>query len=304
MLAGEGAVPSDLGGWSAEPKMDGMRICAVVDVDGAVSVFARSGTPAGARFPEFAALRDLGGSAPLVLDGEAVALDPATGAPSFGRLQQRMTLRRPARISVVRQQIPVTLMVFDVLVHHGRSVTGLAYLQRRGLLEDLPVPAGGRIVVLPAWVRDPAAGIAWTRENGLEGVILKRHVGVYRPGKRSPDWLKVKHRLGLDVVIGGWLADDHGEPRSLLVGVPEADGLRYIGAVGSGLSSPQVRLLRPLLREAAARSSPFAEGLHHTPASARWVLPVLLGEVEYAELTASGRLRQPSWKGLRGIAEM
>lgn len=94
MLAGEVPQPSDLGGWAAEVKWDGMRLLTHIDARGEVTVQARSGADATARYPELASLAGLVDDAPVVLDGEVVALDPA-GLPSFSRLQQRMMLAGP-----------------------------------------------------------------------------------------------------------------------------------------------------------------------------------------------------------------
>jgi bifunctional non-homologous end joining protein LigD len=298
MLAGEGPVPADTGGWAAEVKWDGMRVIVGVDARGTVRAYARSGADATARYPELQSLGCLAAVGPLVLDAEVVALDPASGTPSFERLQQRMTLSQQDRIDTARVRTPVTLMAFDVLRHRGAAVTGRSYLD---------LPADGSVAAPPAWIGDLRTGIEWTRERGMEGVILKRLASVYQPGRRSQDWIKVKFRPTADVVIGGWLADERGEPRSLLVGAPERDGLRYLGSVGSGLSATQRRLLLPLLTEAAAGQSPFTAGLGlprlaRPPADVHWVRPLLRGEVQYTEVTDGGSLRQPAWKGLRGLA--
>jgi bifunctional non-homologous end joining protein LigD len=301
MLATDGPLPADLSGWAAEVKWDGMRLVCSVDRQGAVRAWARSGSDATARYPELAPLAALREQAPLVLDGEAVVLDQ-TGRPSFGLLQQRMTLSTAARIRAAVARVPVTVMVFDVLVHRGEQVTGRPYRERRELLESLGLPLQA-VHLPPVWRDDPAAGIAWAREHRLEGVILKRLDAPYRPGARSADWLKVKFRPTADVLIGGWLADDTGRPRSLLVGTgSEGGGLRYIGAVGSGLSRAQVAMLTPLLAQAAADTPPFTEGLPpRLPEGVRWVHPLLRGEVEYSEITSGGTLRQTAWKGLRGV---
>ncbi|WP_328535342.1 ATP-dependent DNA ligase [Streptomyces sp. NBC_00344] len=302
ILATDGPAPADTSGWAAEVKWDGMRVITGVGGDGTVTAFARSGADATDRYPELQALTALTQDAPLVLDGEIVALDPATGKPSFGLLQQRMSQRRSSRIQAAAVEVPVTLMLFDVLQHRGRTVAGRPYSERRRLLEGLAAEAAGdRILVPPAWINDVRSGIAWSREHQLEGVILKRLNSAYRPGLRTWDWIKVKFRPSIDVVVGGWLADARGGPRSLLVGTRSTDGLHYVGAVGSGLSSVQRRILLPLLTEAAAGTSPFTQGLRRAPDEVHWVLPLLEGEVQYAERTHGGYLRQPAWKGLRGL---
>lgn len=301
MLATDGPLPADLTGWAAEVKWDGMRVICSVDPDGAIRAWARSGAEAAARYPELAPLAGLRHRAPLVLDAEAVALD-AAGHPSFGLLQQRMTLSNAARIRAAVNRVPVTVMAFDVLVHRGEPVTGEPYRRRRALLEELGLPLES-VRLPPVWADDAAAGIEWCRAHHMEGALLKRLDAPYRPGTRSADWLKVKFRPTADILIGGWLADDTGRPRSLLVGTPLPDGgLRYVGAVGSGLSRAQVQVLLPLLIRAAADAPPFTEALPaRPPADARWVHPLLRGEVEYSEITSGGTLRQPSWKGLRGV---
>jgi bifunctional non-homologous end joining protein LigD len=245
----------------------------------------------------------LGGSS-AVLDGEVVALDPANGRPSFGRLQERMSLRRSAQVRAAMAEVPVVLMLFDVLELHDRDTMPLPYTERRGLLEGLGLE-GGAVHVPPAWIGDPEAAVAWTREHGLEGVVLKRLAGRYRAGVRSSDWLKLKFRPAVDVVVGGWLEDETGEPRSLLVGVPSGEGgglLEYRGAVGSGLGPGERLALAPQLARLAADTCPFAGGpavLEPRMRRAHWLRPELRGEVEYADITALGRLRQPVWRGVR-----
>ncbi len=88
--------------------------------------------------------------------------------------------------------------------------------------------------------------------------------------------------------------------RALLVGVPERDGLRYVGAVGTGLTERGRRDLARLLGSLAADSSPFIEPVENHWGSVRWARLDLAGEVEHAETTRSGLLRQASWKGIRG----
>lgn len=307
MLAVPGGLPpaERADAWAAEVKWDGMRVVTAVAADGSVRAYARSGADAGMRFPETAELGERLAGTAAVLDGEVVALDPTTGLPSFGRLQERMGLRTAEQVRAVRPDVPVTLMLFDVLHLDGRDTTALPYRERRELLTGLGLEGADAVQVPPAWLGDPRAAVAWTRAHRLEGVVLKRLDSRYRPGARSRDWVKLKYRAALDVRLGGWLADANGEPRSLLVGEPLPDApdrLRYLGAVGSGLGPGARRTLAPLLAEHASRDCPFDGGVRDLESrvrSAHWLRPDLTGEVEYAERTATGRLRQPAWHGLR-----
>ncbi|HEY9349978.1 MAG TPA: DNA ligase, partial [Acidothermales bacterium] len=123
------------------------------------------------------------------------------------------------------------------------------------------------------------------------------------PGRRSPTWIKVKHVLMQEVVIGGW---QPGEGRraggigALLLGVQDDTGLRYAGQVGTGFTEAMLADLARLLRPLARKTSPFVDDVPRKDArDAHWVTPRLVGEVAYGEWTREGRLRHASWRGLR-----
>jgi bifunctional non-homologous end joining protein LigD len=105
------------------------------------------------------------------------------------------------------------------------------------------------------------------------------------------------------VLVGGWLPGTGSRGRhagSVLVGLPEADGLHYVGQVGSGFAVAELRELTADLIAIEQPSSPFANPVPSGVARhARWARPVLAAEVAYSELTPSGRLRHPVWRGLR-----
>jgi bifunctional non-homologous end joining protein LigD len=304
MLASPGPLPPRLEEWAAEVKWDGMRVLVRLDGAGGVELVSRAGNPATARFPEFEVLPDLLPGRDAILDGEIVALDEH-GRPSFSRLQERMPLRRPADIRDAMQSVPAQLLLFDVLWLDGAQTTALPYAGRGALLDSLDIQSQ-RILVPPGWPGQAAReALAWTRERGLEGVVLKRLDAPYRPGTRSKDWIKIKHVQSLEATIGAWIpADPHGTSiKALLLGIPgEPTGLRYLGAVGSGFTEADRRALATALRSLHTDTSPFAGPLDGTDRGepVHWVRPVLRGEVEFLELTADGRLRQPVWKGLRG----
>jgi bifunctional non-homologous end joining protein LigD len=300
MLATAGELPSavDEAAWAFEMKWDGVR--AVVYVDGDVRVLTRNDREVAATYPELRGLADALAGQPLVLDGEIVALDEA-GRPSFGQLQARMYVQRPS--SALRAQVPVSLLLFDVLHAGGEPQLSRTYDQRRALLDDLGL-TGPSWATPPAFECDGTAAMAASREQGLEGVIAKRRVSTYLPGRRSRDWIKVKHIRMQEVVVGGW---SPGEGRragglgSLLLGVPDDAGrLVYAGHVGTGFSERVLADLMDRLTRLEQMTAPFADEVPRAHAKgARWVRPVLVGEVAFSEWTRDGRMRHPTWRGLR-----
>lgn len=291
MLAVSGELPEDEQAWAAEFKWDGVR--AIAYLHGGVRLLSRNDRDVTGGYPELQA--DLAGGREVVLDGEIVALD-AEGAPDFGLLQSRMHVRAPSRALLAA--VPVFYHAFDVLRLDGRATVRLPYEKRRGLLEELGVERG-RVRVPPSFPGSAHVVLDVARQHGLEGVVCKRLDSPYLPGRRSELWRKVKITKMLDVVIGGWKQGEgrrRGTIGSLLLGVPDADGLRYVGNVGTGFTEHMLRELAALLAPLARAESPFAGA---APA-AHWVEPVLAGEVEYAGWTRDGHLRHPSWRGLLG----
>ncbi|MGH9100816.1 MAG: non-homologous end-joining DNA ligase, partial [Acidimicrobiales bacterium] len=300
MLAVAGELPSEQeGDWRYEYKWDGVRTIAYVE-GGRVRLVSRAEHDRTAAYPELRKLGDALGSRQAVLDGEIIALD-ADGRPSFETLQPRMLVEDAARAHRLAATVPVTYMVFDVLHLDGASTLALAYAERRRMLEGLGL-GGDHWAVPPSHVGPGADLLAAARTGGIEGVVAKRAGSPYRPGRRSPDWVKVKLHRTQSVVVGGLSAPRGSRTGfgALLVGVPGPDGLVYAGKVGTGFGEPAigellVRLL-PLRRPLPPFSSPVPPA---DAAGATWVEPELVGEVRFSEWTRAGRLRQPAWLGLR-----
>jgi bifunctional non-homologous end joining protein LigD len=140
------------------------------------------------------------------------------------------------------------------------------------------------------------------RDLGLEGVVAKRLASQYRPGARSPDWRKVKAVRRQDCVIVGWTRGKGGRSStlgSLLLAVYEDGQTRYVGNVGTGFTHSFLERLLPDLREREQELPPVAVGPDPRLRGAHWVRPELVCEVEYQGWTADGRLRAPSFKGIR-----
>ena len=140
-----------------------------------------------------------------------------------------------------------------------------------------------------------------TLQQGLEGVVSKRVDSRYRPGERSPHWLKMPHRHRASYVVGGWRPQEGTRDRlaALLVGEPTPDGLLYRGRVGSGIGATWSARLRELLNPLQTPATPFADDVPAVDArGTTWVEPVLVVEVE-THGHGHRRLRQPSFQGVR-----
>lgn len=301
MLATAGPLPPSDVGWAYEFKWDGVRAMTYV-AGGQVKALSRGDNDLTAGFPELRDLADALGVHQGIVDGELVAFDDA-GRPSFGRLQRRLNLTPGAAVARRAGEVAVTYLAFDLLHLDGESLLDLPYDDRRQRLESLGL-AGEWVAVPPAFREVPGIDVLDAAEaGGLEGVVAKRRDSRYRPGERSPHWLKVKIIKTQEVVIGGW-TDGEGERAgslgALLLGVHDSGALRYAGKVGTGFDAKSRRDLLELLRPLATSESPFGVALSPAEgARAHFVRPTLVGEVAYSEWTTGGHLRHPSWRGLR-----
>lgn len=301
MLATPGSLPpaAQDARWAYETKQDGQRVVVYLAGDGSVVLRARSGEIVTAAYPELRPLGRALGATPAVLDGEVLALDEQ-GRADFQLLQSRMGLVHAAGRAARRAtEVPVHLVLFDVMHLGQRSLLKLPYIRRRALLEELGL-ADPSWSVPGALVGHGEQALRATREHGLEGLVCKRLDSVYEPGVRSRAWIKIRNMRSVDVVVGGWLPGRGrltGLPGAVLVGQRAAGRLRYVGGVGTGWSEAERTELAALLRAAETDVCPFDP----VPpvAGAHWVLPRLVGEVRYSTRTRAGMLRQPSWLRLR-----
>jgi bifunctional non-homologous end joining protein LigD len=305
MLATAGTVPVPDEGWAYEMKWDGVR--AIARIAGGTARFtSRNRNDLTLAFPELAPIGEALGSVPALLDGEVVAFDDG-GKPSFQLLQNRRTTDE-ARAARGAAEHPAVYVVFDLLYLGGHSLLDASYEDRRRLLEDLELHAGW-CRTSPRFAGPGKDVLAASKQQGLEGVVAKQLASRYTPGRRSPAWIKVKLFKTQEVVIGGWTPGQgrrSGRFGALMMGIPERDvgnrdgGLRYVGKVGTGFDEARLEDLSARLAALRIEASPFSAPVPSPEARrATWVRPELVGEVAYGEWTNDGRLRHPSWRGLR-----
>jgi bifunctional non-homologous end joining protein LigD len=293
MLASPGPLPVGPG-WAFEFKWDGVRALAVV-TEGKTRLYARSGVEITIAYPDLAGAG--GDLEDALLDGELVVMDEA-GRPSFQMLAERMHVRDRARAARLAVTYPVTYLVFDVLRLGRVELFDVPYRERRALLDELAL--GDRCVVPPAFDDGPAT-VAASRENQLEGVVAKRLAATYRPGVRSPDWVKVKLDETEEFVVGGWRPGARALG-ALLVGLPDpgTGALRFVGRVGGGISAASERQLLDTLKPLETATSPFGDTVPRMDArQAVWCRPEVVVELKYGNRTRDGKLRFPRFIRLR-----
>lgn len=299
MLASAGTT-ADLAGkdWQYELKWDGLRALIVGDT-AKVRLISRNGNDISAAYPELTD-RACWPEGNFAADGEIIAVGPA-GRPDFGLLQGRMKLTKASDVKKAQASTPVRLMLFDLLSDGGADLRSLPLRERRARLEEFFRPSGCPVELSAVIDGDIAHILASAEELGLEGVMAKRTDGRY-VGQRSRSWLKLKFERTQEVVVGGWRqgkGERGNSVGSLLLGIPDGSKLRYVGRVGSGFSTRELKELRQQLDALPRKTSPFEEVPAADASDAHWVSAKLVGEVAYGEWTGSGKLRHPVWRGWR-----
>lgn len=289
MKATLGTLPASDDGWAYEIKWDGHRTLAHVD-GAAVRLQTTSGKVSSERWPEVLDLAGAVNADTAILDGEMLVIGD-DGRPSFDLVQARDASRHPAMFHA-----------FDVLSINGTDTIELPYAARRDLLLQLVEP-GDHWAVPAHHLSGGQALLDATAEQGLEGLIAKRVDSTYRPGARSKEWLKLKNRVRVEVVIGGFTAGTGNRSSTfgaLLVGVEEDDGrLRFAGGVGTGFTHDVLDSLRTRLTTLVTERCPFdPEPPRPITRTATWVDPELRAVVDIAEFTNDGHVRHASFVGL------
>jgi bifunctional non-homologous end joining protein LigD len=216
-----------------------------------------------------------------------VALDDE-GIPRFQLLQKWQ--KRPTA--------PVVYFLFDLLWSEGRDLTGKTVVEGRDRLEEIITPVPGIQVGGYVEARGEAL-FQLAKQKRLEGIIAKRKTSVYRPGKRSHDWLKIKSRPQQEFVVCGFTEGKGSRSKhfgALLLGAYHDGRLRYFGHSGSGFSEKELKETIELLKPLFIDKSPV-ENPPKIPEKIQWVQPKLVCEVAFAEWTEDEQMRQTTFLG-------
>lgn len=277
--------PFDDEAWIFEIKWDGYR--AVAETGNPTRLYSRNGLSFAKLYPvvieELSKIKEK-----TILDGEIVAFNNQN-KPDFQKLQQYGYYKN----------LSLVYYVFDCLAVKGKSITHLPLVERKKILKSL-LPKSN-IIRYADHVEEK--GIAFFNEAvkmDLEGIIAKRSQSTYLPGKRSSDWLKIKHHNTQEAVIVGYTAPRGGRQYfgALILALMRKGKPTYIGHTGTGFTTKILKEVYEKLQSLKTDSSPFT---HKIPVNSpvTWVKPVLVCNIKYSEVTQDGILRHPVFMGLR-----
>src|SRR4029450_10434396 len=294
--------PPATGDWIYELKFDGIRLIGVKSGE-KVSLLSRNENELTQRVPESVEAIKTLAVRECVIDGEVVALDEE-GRSSFQLLQAREMEGRKS---------PVYFYAFDLLQLDGKSLLSLPLEARKDVLEKLCAGAGDPIRYSGAIGGDAQRLLEEVKRRGLEGIIGKQRTAVYEPGRRGGAWIKLKCVQEQEFVIGGYTPPQGARKHfgAILVGYYENKKLVFAGKVGTGFTAKSLSTLYKKFHKEGRDPCPFVDLPSKqngqwvqdiTPSimrKMRWVNPVLVCEIKFAEWTRDKKLRAPVFLGLR-----
>jgi DNA ligase-1 len=282
---------AEVGEAAVEWKLDGIRVQAHRDGDEVV-LFTRNLNDITDRLPGVVEVVRALPARQLVLDGEVLAIDPATGRPvAF----QDSASEIRAEATAGRGQ--VTPFFFDLVHLDGEDLLERPLVERRAALSEV----AGRWQAPGTITADAAVGeavLASALASGHEGVVVKGAGSSYEAGRRGKAWRKVKPVHTLDLVVlaaewghgrrTGWLSNLHLGARAV-----DGSGFVMVGKTFKGLTDELLRWQTDALRALGRRDDP-ADGPR---AGVLWVRPELV--VEIAVDGAQRSTRYPGGVALR-----
>ena len=286
MLAKETDHAFDDEDWIFEIKWDGYRAVAEVN-KGNVKLYSRNGNSFIDSYPGVVTeLKKI--KKQVVLDGEIVVLNE-DGQPDFQKLQHYDANRH----------LPLHYYIFDLLELDGKKLYNLSLAERKQLLQKI-VPAN-HILKYSDHIEETGKDFfAAIQQRNMEGIMAKRKSSAYYPGKRTSDWLKIKHHNSDEAIIAGFTAPRGGRKYfgALVLGVYDQGKFKYIGHTGSGFDTKLLKEIYTQLQPLIIRQSPFDERIK-TNMPVTWVKPELVCEMKFTEWTRDGKLRHPIFLRMR-----
>ncbi len=290
-----------MGEVAVEPKYDGVRVELHFKRGKWVRTFSRNLENTTAMFPELVTVGDELAADEVILDGEAVGIDPKTGKPvSF---QETTTRKRKHDVAHAAESVPLKFFVFDILYKNGKDLLDIPLSERRSILETTVLPKK-LLAITPQIVTSSADAIRAYHDTqlkqGLEGAMVKKWDSPYEPGRRGFSWVKFKEEEGktgkltdtIDGVVMGYYVGE-GKRTALgigafLVGVKAGEQFVTVTKVGTGVSDALWKELKERLHALKEATMPREyRNVHKTLIPDTWVSPKVVVELAGDDLTKS-----------------
>jgi bifunctional non-homologous end joining protein LigD len=271
------------GAWLHEIKFDGYRLQLHIK-NGKATALTRRGYDWTDRFKSLtAAMSDLDCYI-AIIDGEVI-VPTDNGLSDFGALESDLAKKRSDRF---------LFYAFDIIYLDGFDLRACPFIERRKVLETL-----FKKTKPPLIISETIEGVGSLLKNAckleLEGIVSKKKNGPYRSG-RSANWTKVPCRKRETFIVVG-IAYKGTKFDGIYLGRREKKALIYAGKVEHGISAAQQKELMIRATTLTSETQPLTKRIRKP--KARWLKPKMLVDVEYRALTGDGKLRHPSYKGLR-----
>jgi DNA ligase 1 len=303
-----------MGKVAVEPKYDGVRVqihyqaskrqgvrASEQSVRASVSSFSRNLENTTQMFPELNEIGKQIDGNEVILDSEAVGLDPQTG--KIIPFQETTTRKRKHNIDLFSQQVPIRFYVFDILYKDGVDLLSTPLSQRRQILEKT-ISKGEILELSPQIVTDNAETLRSYHHDqikkGLEGAVVKKWESPYTPGRKNFSWVKFKGDEGktgkladtIDCVVMGYYLGEGKRSDfgigAFLVGVKKEEEFVTITKIGTGVSDELWKELLVKFKLLKSKDKPKQYGIVEKALIPDvWIQPELVVEVAGDDLTKS-----------------
>lgn len=290
-----------MGTVAVEPKYDGVRCQIHWKKKGFVKSFSRNLEQTTQMFPELMDIEKQLNADEVILDSEAVGIDPVTG--KILPFQETTTRKRKYDIELFSTQVPLRFYVFDILYKDGKDMLLTPLSKRREILEKT-IKEGEILSVSPLVVTDSAQTLREYHDTqikkGLEGVVVKKWESPYDPGRRNYSWVKFKEEEGktgkladtIDAVVMGFY---RGEGKragfgigAFLVGVKKGETIVTVSKIGTGVSDDLWKELKVRFEKLKTNKQPQEyAGVAQALVPDVWITPKLVVEIAGDDLTIS-----------------
>jgi DNA ligase-1 len=298
-----------MGTVAVEPKYDGVRVQIHYqrgkgeDGGSRINTYSRNLENTTAMFTELAEIGTEVNAGEVILDSEAVGMDPATG--KLIPFQETMTRKRKHNIERARTDVPLRFFVFDILYKDGKDLLSVPLSKRREILDKTLRPEQGKhLMISPQIITDNPQILREYHDlqlqKGLEGVVVKKWESPYEPGRRGFSWVKFKEEEGktgkltdtIDAVIMGY---SRGEGKRsgfgigmFLVGVRKGDSFVTVTKIGTGVSDDLWKELHAKLHTIKVSRQPKDyQDVNTMFTPDIWVAPKIVVEIAGDDLTRS-----------------